>query len=166
MSLKGRRGRAINGFANSVDISAGYCLEASIAPVEGTANGVIVVDASIPGLGLIGAEPVIIRYEDGLATSIEGGPEAERFRELLASFDDPNVYNLGELGVGMNPNCRLDGTMLSDESVWGGFQLALGTSAPGGNCRAAAHYDTVITGASLVLDGKTVFENDKLYLPA
>lgn len=161
MSLKGRRGRSLNGYANSVDISAGYCLEASIAPVEGTAEGVIVVDASIPGLGLIGPEPVVIRFEKGLAVSIEGGPEATAFRELLASFNDPNVYNLGELGVGMNPMCRLDGTMLSDESVWGAFQLALGTSAPGGECRAAAHYDTVITDARLELDGDVVFEGDE-----
>tara|TARA_R110000796_G_scaffold252646_1_gene390318 strand:- start:16549 stop:17505 length:957 start_codon:yes stop_codon:yes gene_type:complete len=164
MSIKGRRGRSLNGFANTIDISAGYCLEASIAPVEGTANGVIVVDASIPGLGLIGPDPVVIHYKDGLATSIEGGSEADRFRELLASFDDPNVYNLGELGVGMNPNCRLDGTMLSDESVWGGFQLALGSSAPGGNCKAAAHYDTVLTGATLELDGQVVFDDQTLRL--
>lgn len=162
MSIKGRRGRSLNGFANSIDISAGYCLEASIAPVEGTAEGVIVVDASIPGLGLIGQEPVVIRFEKGLATSIEGGPEAMAFRELLSSFDDPNVYNLGELGVGMNPKCRLDGTMLSDESVWGAFQLALGTSAPGGNCKAAAHYDTVFTDARLELDGVVVFEGDQI----
>lgn len=164
MSIKGRRGRALNGFANSVDISAGYCLEASIAPVEGTANGIIVVDASIPGFGLIGPDPVVIHYKDGMATSIEGGPQADGFRALLESFDDPNVYNLGELGIGMNPECKLDGTMLSDESVWGGFQLALGTSAPGGKCQAAAHYDTVLTGARLELDGQTVFDDRSLLL--
>jgi|SRR6056297_544751 len=164
MSLKGRRGRSLNGFANAVDISAGYCLEASIAPVEGTAEGVIVVDASVPGLGLIESEPVVIRYEKGLATSIEGGREADAFRDLLAAFNDPNVYNLGELGVGMNPACQLDGTMLSDESVWGGVQLALGTSAPGGKCKAAAHYDTVLTGATLELDGCVVFDDRTLLL--
>ncbi len=166
MSIAGRRGRSLNGFVNRVDISSGYCLEASIAPVEGTAEGTIVVNASIPGLGLISGEPVVIRFEKGLAVSIEGGPEASEFRELLASFNDPNVYNLGELGVGMNPECRLDGTMLSDESVWGGFQLALGTSAPGGQCQAAAHYDTVLTDATLELDGVVVFEGTELRLPS
>ena len=166
MSVEGRRGRSLNGFVNTIDISSGYCLEASLAPVEGTAEGIIVVNASIPGVGLIEKEPVRIRFEKGMAVSIEGGPEAVRFRKLLASFDDPNVYNLGELGVGMNPECALDGTMLSDESVWGGFQLALGTSAPGGNCRAAAHYDTVLTGAVLELDGVRVFDGDELLIEA
>jgi leucyl aminopeptidase (aminopeptidase T) len=164
MSVEGRRGRSLNGFVNTVDISSGYCLEASLAPVEGTAEGMIVVNASIPGIGLIEKEPVRIRVEKGMAVAIEGGPEAEQFRKLLESFNDPNVYNLGELGVGMNPECSLDGTMLSDESVWGGFQLALGTSAPGGNCRAAAHYDTVLTGAVLELDGIPVFDDDKLLI--
>ena len=38
-----------------------------------------------------------------MAVAIEGGEVARRFRDLLASFNDPLVYNLGELGVGMNP---------------------------------------------------------------
>lgn len=165
MSIEGRRGRSLNGFANTEDISAGYCLEASLAPVEGTAEGRIVVNASIPGVALIETAPVEIVFEKGMAVSIEGGPEAKKFRDLLASFNDPNVYNLGELGVGMNPMCTLDGTMLSDESVYGGFQLALGTSAYiGGTCKAAAHYDTVITDAVLELDGKAVFEGTRLLL--
>lgn len=163
MSVVGRRGRSLNGFANTDDISAGYCLEASLAPVEGTANGRIMVNASIPGVTLIRDRPVEIIVRDGLAASIEGGAEARLFRDLLRGFDDPNVYNLGELGIGMNPMCTLDGTMLSDESLWGGFQLALGTSAYiGGTCKAAAHYDTVLTGATLELDGQVVFAHDRL----
>lgn len=165
MSIAGRRGRALHGFANTVDISAGYCLEASLAPVEGTADGVIVVNASIPGVSLIGSEPVRIHMEKGMAVAIEGGAEARQFRDLLASFNDPLVYNLGELGVGMNPKCVLDGTMLSDESVYGSIQLALGTSAYiGGTVKAAAHYDTILTDATLELDGQPVLRGTELLL--
>ncbi|MDS1139104.1 hypothetical protein RE432_01565 [Pusillimonas sp. SM2304] len=161
MSIEGRTGRALHGFANTKDISAGYCLESSLAPVEGTANGIIVVNASIPGVCLIKDEPVRIVFEQGMAVSIEGGQEARRFRDLLESFNDPWVYNLGELGVGMNPCCTLDGTMLSDESVYGSIQLALGTSAYiGGTVKAAAHYDTIVTEAQLWLDGKLVLDGD------
>lgn len=166
MSIKGREGRSLNGFVNTKDISAGYCLESSLAPVEGTAEGKIVVNASIPGVALIGNEFIEIIFQKGLAVSIEGGTDAKKFRDLLASFNDPNVYNLGELGLGMNPNCTLDGTMLSDESVYGGFQLALGTSAYiGGTCKAAAHYDTVVTNACLELDGKAVFQGTEMLIP-
>ena len=166
MSIAGRKGRSLNGFVNTKDISAGYGLESSLAPVEGTAEGRVVVNASIPGVALIEKQFVEIIFEKGLAISIEGGPEAVKFRDLLASFNDPNVYNLGELGLGMNPECSLDGTMLSDESVYGGFQLALGTSAYiGGTCKAAAHYDTVITNACLELDGEKIFEGNRLLIP-
>jgi leucyl aminopeptidase (aminopeptidase T) len=165
-SIAGRKGRALTGFANTKDVSAGYCLEASLAPVEGTANGTIVVNASIPGVSLIETQPVIITIEEGMATSIEGGREADAFRSLLASFNDPLVYNLGELGVGMNPSCQLDGTMLSDESVFGAIQLALGTSLYiGGTVKAAAHYDTIVTDAVLELDGRTVLKGTELLLP-
>lgn len=165
MSIAGRRGRALHGFANTVDISAGYCLESSLAPVEGTAEGVIVVNASIPGVALINSEPVRIHMEKGMAVAIEGGTEARQFRELLASFNDPLVYNLGELGVGMNPKCVLDGTMMSDESVFGSIQLALGTSAYiGGTVKAAAHYDTILTEATLELDGRTVLRGTEILL--
>jgi len=165
MSIAGRRGRALHGFANTVDISAGYCLEASLAPVEGTAEGVIVVNASIPGVSLIREAPVRIHMEKGMAVAIEGGAEARQFSDLLKSFNDPLVYNLGELGVGMNPHCVLDGTMLSDESVYGSIQLALGTSAYiGGTVKAAAHYDTILTDATLELDGHAVLRGTDLLL--
>ena len=59
MSLEGREGRALTGFANDKDISAAHCVEASIAPLEGKANGTIIVDGSIPGLGLVN-EPVTV----------------------------------------------------------------------------------------------------------
>ncbi|MEO8839635.1 MAG: hypothetical protein ABI351_13100 [Herbaspirillum sp.] len=165
MSVEGRRGRALHGFANTQDISAGYCLESSLAPVEGTADGVIVVNASIPGVALIEHEPVRITFEKGLAVDIAGGREATLFRDLLSSYGDPNVYNLGELGVGMNPQCTLDGTMLSDESVYGAVQLALGTSAYiGGTVKAAAHYDTIVTDAQIWLDNKLVLDGKQLRL--
>ena len=165
MSIKGRNGRALTGYGNSTDVSAGYCLESSLAPVEGTANGTIMVNTSVPGLCLIEEKNIEIKIKDGLATEINGGKEAEAFRNLLKSFNDEKVYNLGELGVGMNPECTVDGTMSSDESVFGAIQLALGTSLYiGGTVLAAAHYDTIVTNASLELDGKLVLKNTDLLI--
>lgn len=165
MSIENRNGRAITGFSNSKDISAGYCLEASLAPVEGTANGRIIVNTSVPGVCLIKKKNIEITIKDGFATKITGGEEAEIFKNLLKKFNDRNVYNLGELGVGMNPECTIDGTMCSDESVYGAIQLALGTSIYiGGTVKAAAHYDTIVTNANLELDGKLVFKNRDLLI--
>ena len=54
--------------------------------------------------------------------------------------------------------------MLSDESVYGSIQLALGTSAYiGGTVKAAAHY-TIVTDATLELDGRVVLQGTELRL--
>ncbi|MCL4369912.1 MAG: hypothetical protein M1380_03260 [Chloroflexi bacterium] len=163
MSIEGRRGRALNGFANAVDIAAPPGIEASTAPVEGTADGLVVVDGSIPGVGVVRGEPVRIRVKEGRAVSIEGGSVGEGFRDLLASLNDPNVYLLGELGVGMNPKCEIRGNMQDDEGMYGTAHVAFGTNKYiGGTNVAAGHYDVVIRKATLELDGETVVKEGEV----
>ena len=161
MSIEGRKGRALHGFAQKNEISPGPGIEASIAPVEGTAEGKIVVDVSIPGLGLV-KEPVEIIVSGGFAREIKGGLEAKQFRELLESKKDPNIYNIGELGVGMNPACKPRGNMLEDEATLGIIHIALGTSVTGGKVRAAGHYDTLLSHGTLELDGVAVVKDGEL----
>lgn len=162
MSLEGRNGRALHGFTNLVDISAGPCLESSIAPLEGTAEGLIVVDVSIPGLGLVN-DPVKIMVHKGYATEITGGLEARRFRELLEAKNDPSIYNIAELGVGMNPNCQAVGSMLLDEGARGTIHIALGTNAYiGGKVKSSGHYDVLFLNPTLKLDDVVVVKEGKL----
>lgn len=163
VSLKGRQGRALTGFTNNEDISSGYGLEASIAPLEGTGEGIIVCNSSIPGVGLI-KEPVSMTFEKGNLVKIEGGIEAKKFRDLLESKDDPNVYSIAELGIGMNPNCETENSALSDEAVYGTVHVAVGTNAYiGGNVIASGHYDTVISNVHLKFDGVTVVKDGEVY---
>ncbi|MBW2147349.1 MAG: aminopeptidase [Deltaproteobacteria bacterium] len=159
MSLEGRPGRALVGLATE---PGGYSsppnIEASIAPVEGTANGTIVVDASISGIGVL-RSPVTIRVKDGNAVSFEGGTEAIQLQQALESSNDPLVYNVGELGIGFNPKARIQGLMLEDEGSFGSVHLALGSNADfGGKTRASRHIDNIIRGVTLILDGKTVLD--------
>lgn len=46
----------------------------------------------------------------------------------LAAKQDPNVYNIAEMGVGLNPQCRFMGFMLEDEGVYGSAHIGIGTS--------------------------------------
>lgn len=162
MGLEERRGRALHGFTQPNDISAGPCLESSIAPVEGTSEGVIVVDVSIPGLGLL-SETIEILVHEGWAREIRGGIEARRFKNLLESKKDPNIYNIAELGIGMNPNCKAEGSMLLDEGVQGTIHIALGTNAYiGGKVKASGHYDVIISNPTLELDGVVIVKDGKL----
>jgi 2,5-dihydroxypyridine 5,6-dioxygenase len=166
MSIKGREGRALTGFSNTKDISAVHCIESSIAPVEGTAEGILVVDGSIPGVGLVDT-PVVVEFKDGKAISISGGKEAALFKKVLEERNDEegNIYFAGEFGIGMNPECELENSMLSDEGVFGTIHVALGTNAYiGGVIKAKGHYDMVVKDATVAIDGMIILENKELNL--
>lgn len=165
MSLEGRPGRALVGMARE---RGGYSsppnIEASIAPVEGTAEGIIVVDASISSIGLL-SSAVTVLVKEGLAKEIKGGKEAQRLKEILESANDPKVYNIGELGIGLNPKAKLCGLMLEDEGAFGSVHLALGSNADfGGKTRAARHIDLIISKSTLVLDGKAVLKDGQVVI--
>ena len=76
----------------------------------GTAQGVIVCDASTTLLrpGLI-KDPVRVNVKDGIVTEISGGIEAKKITDLLAAMGDPMVYNVVELGIGLNPKVYDEG---------------------------------------------------------
>ena len=131
-------------------------------PIEGTAEGVIVCDASIPylGIGLVD-EPVICKVEGGFITEIKGGRAAEILRKDLASHADKNSYNIAELGIGLNPKCRMCGIMLEDEGVLGTCHIGIGTSLTlGGVTKAPCHYDLIMWHPTIVADGKVIFDKD------
>ena len=124
-----RRGNALYCLVEKGKFSTAPTVEANVSPIEGTPEGIIVADASVPyiGIGLL-KEPIICKVEKGFITSIEGGNQAEILSKDLANKNDPNVYNIAELGIGLNPNCRFIGLMLEDEGVYGSCHVRIGTS--------------------------------------
>ncbi len=161
MSLAGRAAepdtgdyRARGSFGN---LPAG---EAYIAPVEGTAQGVLVVDGSMVGTGLR-QSPLKITVENGYATKMEGVPAA-RLEELINPFGQP-ARNIAELGVGANDRAILTGNVLEDEKVLGTVHVALGNNSNfGGKVQVASHLDGVLLKPTLVVDGETVIREGKL----
>ena len=141
-------------------------VEANVSPLEGTAQGVIVANASIPYIGIgVLEEPVTCQVKDGFITSITGGREAAMLEKDLASKEDPNVYNIAELGVGLNPQCRFIGFMLEDEGVRGSVHIGIGTDITlGGNLKAACHYDLIMTEPTLLADGEMLLHNGQVML--
>jgi leucyl aminopeptidase (aminopeptidase T) len=130
------------------------CGEAFVAPVEGSARGVYVVDASHGGVGEL-AEPISIRVEGGRAVRIEGGREAASLRKVLESVGEPEAYNLAEFGIGCNHAARICGITLEDEKVLGTCHLALGRNDLfGGTVRTSVHVDGVLRRPSIFLDGE------------
>jgi leucyl aminopeptidase (aminopeptidase T) len=129
------------------------CGEAFIAPVEGTGEGVYVVDASQAGVGKL-EKPIRVHVEAGRATQIDGGREAEQLRGVLAEVDDPGAYNLAEFGIGCNHAARITGVTLEDEKALGTCHLALGRNDLfGGTVRVGLHVDGVLHAPTVFVDG-------------
>lgn len=160
-SAKGRRGNSLYCMVEPGQFSTLPTVEANVSPLEGTANGIIVADGSIPyiGIGVLN-EPVTLKVENGRIVDISGGRQARMLADNLASKHDTNVYNIAEHGVGLNPQCRFCGFMLEDEGVFGTCHIGIGTSITlGGTVKAACHYDVIMKNGTIVADGRTLMEN-------
>ncbi len=168
-SIDGRKAQAFTGFLEKGKPAAPPALEVNCSPVEGTAQGKIIADVAIddmpPDLSFLGLlkETVEVTVKDGYAGEITGGWEAEKFEEFLASLRDPNVYNVAELGIGMNPAAKADGTNLMNEGSQENIHIALGTNIyfPGGTVEARGHFDLVMSSCTLELDGVAVIKGGK-----
>ncbi len=136
--------------------------ESYLMPEEGKSQGVFVVDGSMAGIGLIKDRPVTIRVEDGYATEISGGREAEKLKEMIAAVGD-RARNLAELGVGTNYMASISGEILEDEKVAGTVHLALGNNVSmGGTVNVGFHVDGIITQPTLIVDDTFVLKDGKL----
>jgi 2,5-dihydroxypyridine 5,6-dioxygenase len=142
-------------------------VETSSSPVEGTSQGVIVVDASIPyyGVGLV-QTPIRFDVSDGRVSKISGGYQADFLDQLLARQGDPAVYNIAQISFGLNPRCPMEGVMLHDEGVYGTAHIGIGTSVLlGGEVKTLTHFDALMWKPTLTLDGTVVLRDGRWLLP-
>ena len=130
--------------------------EIFIAPVEGKANGRIVCDASVGGLGIVDKNIEII-IKKGFIESIKGGKIASQFKKLLKS----KLYrNVAELGIGTNPKARITGEVLEDEKAMGTCHIAFGNNKHfGGKVDVPFHVDFVVKSPRIYADGKLNYIN-------
>lgn len=165
-SARGRRGNALYCMVEKGEFSTIPTVEANVSPLEGTANGVIVADGSIPYIGIgVLDEPVRLLVKDGRIQSIEGGKQAMQLARDLEAKQDPNVYNIAEIGLGLNPKCRFMGFMLEDEGVYGTAHIGIGTSITlGGTVKAACHYDLIMKDATVEADGRYILKHGQVVL--
>lgn len=134
-------------------------VEAYIAPMEGSAEGAIVLDGAInlPEFGLL-EDPVELKVERGRVVEVSGREEARRFEALLESYRDPEMYLVAELGIGLNPEAELVGDPLIDEGVHGTAHIALGLNYTYGGAikEAKTHIDCVFKEPIITLDGEAL----------
>jgi 2,5-dihydroxypyridine 5,6-dioxygenase len=144
------------------DFSGVPNIEANVSPVEGTAEGVIVFDASIPNLrsGTL-REPVRLTVENGVVVKVDGGLEAQHLERMWAEQDDPNVYNIAQFAIGMNPRCHeANGRIVNDHGIYGSAHFGIGTSTNlGGTVKAAGHIDGILYNPTVTFDDTVVLSD-------
>jgi leucyl aminopeptidase (aminopeptidase T) len=132
--------------------------EAYIAPVEGTANGQILVDGSFAGIGRL-ETPVLLTIEEGRIVQAEGNG-ADKLLELLGDGDG---RLLGEFGIGTNDKARITGVVLEDEKVFGTIHVAFGSNNTfGGTISAGVHIDGVVKKPDFYIDDQLIMKNGVL----
>jgi leucyl aminopeptidase (aminopeptidase T) len=161
-SLQGRTAVAGTGFLRSPGMVGGCPdIEAYIAPVEGTANGKMVIDASGTGLGLL-SEPLEIEVVDGRAAAIRG-TRAPDVVDLLDRVPDPRRRVLAEIGIGLNPAARVIGSIIEDEATYGTGHFAFGSNETfGGANRADLHLDLVYWQPTVQVDDQEIMRGGAL----
>jgi leucyl aminopeptidase (aminopeptidase T) len=138
------------------------CGEGYIAPVEGTAEGKLVIDGSIAEVGLL-ETPVSMTIREGHLVQTTGGDGA-RLMELLTAHGEEGT-NVAELGIGTNEEAILTGNFLEDEKILGTCHVAFGASAAiGGTVQVPVHLDCVVLEPTIEVDGETIVTGGELLI--
>lgn len=150
-SLAGRSSHSCLGTCLEPGMAAVPDMEAYIAPVEGSVQGILAADISGTGLGLL-SESIHLEIRDSRVVKLSGGAQAQQLKERLKGVDGGDV--LAEFAVGLNPCAQPVGSIVIDEGVYGTGHFALGSNTGfGGTNICGQHLDLVYWKPTIYLDG-------------
>ncbi|WP_233233453.1 2,5-dihydroxypyridine 5,6-dioxygenase [Bordetella sp. LUAb4] len=137
-------------------------------PDEGGARGTIVLDRGdilLPQKTYI-TEPIHITVENGFATRITGGMDADLLNDYMAGFDDPEAFAISHIGWGLQSKSRWSTLALYDREATigmdarafeGNFLFSLGpNNEAGGSRTTTCHIDVPMRRCTVSLDGTEV----------
>lgn len=161
LPIKGRKAHASTGLFREKgqwgNLPTG---EAYLAPLEGQSKGVVVVDGSMAGVGMV-KTPIHIVVKNGYAEDISGGEEANQFLRLLEPHGKDG-RNVAEFGIGTNDRAILSGKIIEDEKVMGTIHIAFGDNkSMGGTVRVASHLDGLVTEPTVWFDDQMIMKDGK-----
>jgi 2,5-dihydroxypyridine 5,6-dioxygenase len=163
-SAAGRRANAAPGWCDGPgSLASPPDAEANVAPLESSAEGVLMIDGSVTATGLGRLQsPIEMRVTEGRVTDIRG-VGADRLRDVLDDLGDSRARVVAEVGLGLNPLARISGWMLEDEGVLGSVHIGLGANATiGGVNDVSSHVDHVLRDATVSADGVTILRDGRL----
>ncbi|OXR48274.1 2,5-dihydroxypyridine 5,6-dioxygenase [Pusillimonas sp. T2] len=143
-------------------------------PNEGQASGRIVIDKGdiLLPQKMYCSSQIVLTVENGYATKIEGGIDADLLNEYMASFNDPEGYAISHIGWGLQPRCHWSTLGLYDReqtigmdarAFEGNFLFSLGpNNEAGGKRTTACHIDIPLRHCTVRLDGEDMVRNGKV----
>lgn len=135
--------------------------EVYLAPWEDKSNGVVVIDGSLAGVGML-EEPVTVKVKNGFAEEITGGYQAKIFSDMIDKVGR-DARAVAEFGLGTNYKAQLCGMILEDEKVYGTIHIAFGNNVSmGGNINVKSHIDGLVTSPNVYVDNKIIMKKGKL----
>jgi 2,5-dihydroxypyridine 5,6-dioxygenase len=164
LSVRGRRCTPLGADASR---PGGHCAlpagEVAVAPVPGSAEGVIVDPYVLERRDLaFRREPFVMELADGEVQGVHGGREAEAVAAMIAAVG-PCARQVAEFALGTNRWCRLGATLREAKKAWGTAHVAIGDSRSlGGDVDCPVHMDIVLRAPTVTLDGEVLVADGRL----
>jgi leucyl aminopeptidase (aminopeptidase T) len=137
--------------------------EVYLAPWEDKTNGILVVDGSVAGIGLVN-DPIYIEIVDGYAEKITGKEEAQKLIQMLDSVGR-DARAVAEFGFGTNYKAKICGQILEDEKVLGTIHIAFGNNLTmGGKINVPIHIDAIVKKPTVNFDDEVIMDKGRLLI--
>lgn len=140
-------------------------------------DGVVVIDKgdiiTQPFLDYM-RDPITLTIKNGYITGIDGdGVDAQRVRDYIASWNDPDAYAVSHIGWGLNELARwnylrksepvMRGFGMDARSYYGNVLFSTGPNVElGGTNNTPCHLDIPLKGCTLWLDGELIVEEGNI----
>ncbi len=160
MRSRGRKSIAQTGFVTKPgDLSGLPDGEATLAPLEGVTEGVVVTPYIIDQIGVV-TDPFRMEITKGRITSITGGKQAMDLKRLLEKYDESGYNAASQFALGTNPACRVVPNTREVSKKLGTAHIAIGDNISlGGQSKSSFHLDFVFLNPSVYLDGKCILKD-------
>ncbi len=87
------------------------------------------------------------------------------WKRMAEELDDPEAFNIAEIGVGMHPRARVSGEPLEDERIYGSCHIGIGTDISfGGKIKTKWHVDANVLNATVEIDGRKILEDGRFLI--
>ena len=162
MRSQGRKAISQSGFVTRPgELSGLPDGEATLAPLEGVTEGVIVNPYIADQIGEI-TEPFRMEIAAGRIARITGGRQAMDLKDILQSRDEAGYNVASQFALGTNPACLVIPNTREVAKKLGTAHIAIGDNISlGGKSKSTFHIDFVFLNPSVYLDGKCILKDGK-----